>query len=865
MRYTLKDYQEDAVGDVLRNLADARDDWQRKRRLSSFSLAATTGAGKTVMAAAVIEALFDGNPDHNFEADPGAVVLWFTDDPQLNEQTRFKLMDAADGIAHSRLEVIEATFSQDRLQHGKVYFLNRQKLSKNATLVRGVLKEDDDRQYAMEGVPPPDRRAHTMWDILRNTIEDESLTLYVILDEAHRGMKAPNSADRAEKLTIVQRLINGANGTPPVPVVWGISATVARFRDAMAQVKGRTRLPDVEVDPARVQDSGLLKDDIRLDFPAEVGSFDSALLTRGAKLLRQSDESWNEYAKQQDDDSGNVIPLMVVQMPNKPSDDDLLEVISTIRAEWPELPNDAIAQVFGGGADISPGGVTIPYIRPQMVQDQTHIRVLLAKDAISTGWDCPRAEVFVSFRSAQDVTYITQLLGRMVRTPLARRIPGNDLLNSVSCVLPKFDENTATNVAKAMTGDRRDDVDGSGGGDGRRVLIAPVDMVANPDIPEAVWMAFDALPSHTLPRKSAKAVMRFTALAQALSRDGLRAGAVAEAYRELCKVLDGLCARHREHLEAARKDVEVVSGITRIVGIHGDTKGDDLAFEELADERAIQGDYKAAGRLLSPELAKRYADHLADPRDDDTLIDAHITVAAIGKMQALGLANINDTMEREAEELARAWFDEYRVLIRGLSDERQSVYATIKGMSPEPQRTDIQRPRVRSENTKDESGQLLPTRRLHLMADTEGQFPIAELNDWEIGVLDREIQRGDLLAWYRNPARASDDALAIAWKDGSDNWRRMCPDFIFFHGSQDDVKVSIVDPHGHHLGDALGKLRGLADFANKHGASFHRIEAIAKVGDHLKVLDLKDESARLAVDNGTDASSLYEKTSLNYL
>ena len=78
------------------------------------------------------------------------------------------------------------------------------------------------------------------------------------------------------------------------------------------------------------------------------------------------------------------------------------------------------------------------------------MRVLIAKDAISTGWDCPRAEVMVSFRPANDKTYIAQLLGRMVRTPLARRIPGNDRLNSVDCLLPKFDKETVENVVKAL-------------------------------------------------------------------------------------------------------------------------------------------------------------------------------------------------------------------------------------------------------------------------------------------------------------------------------------------------------------------------------------------------------------------------------
>src|SRR5579859_3443844 len=120
MRFALKDYRSDAVGDVLCNLADARDDWHRKQRPVAFSLTATTGAGKTVMAAAVIEALFEGDADYDFEADPTALVLWFTDDPSLNEQTRFKLIEVSDRIAASRLVVIENTFNQETLEPARV-------------------------------------------------------------------------------------------------------------------------------------------------------------------------------------------------------------------------------------------------------------------------------------------------------------------------------------------------------------------------------------------------------------------------------------------------------------------------------------------------------------------------------------------------------------------------------------------------------------------------------------------------------------------------------------------------------------------------------------------------------------------------
>ena len=608
MRYTLKDYQDDAVSEVLAHLARARDDWRRWNSRTAFSLTATTGAGKTVMAAAVIEALFDGNPDYEFDSDPGAVVLWFTDDPSLNEQTRFRLLDAADRIAHSRLVVIENTFNQERLEPGIVYFLNAQKLGKKSLLVRGVLENSP--ATAQHDMPMPDARSFTMWDTLANTITDEHLTLYLILDEAHRGMKPPSRGDRTEKATIVQRLVNGAHGVPPVPIVWGISATVERFNDAMAKAENRTTYPSVVVDPARVQESGLLKDDIRLDFPAETGQFDTVLLARATKKVTRSTELWRAYAQQEGATAEAVVPLLVVQVPNKPSNELLLSALATIRNTWPQLEPDAIAHVFGDHSPLNLGGVTVPYVSPETVQDRTHIRVVFAKDAISTGWDCPRAEVLVSFRPAKDETHITQLLGRMVRTPLARRVPGNDLLNSVECVLPHFSRSTAARVARTMLGDREQDDDGTGGGAGRRVLFAPVDMDVNRVIPEAVWEAFDLLPSQTLPRKVARPIRRLSALAQALSRDGLRAAARKDAYQKLFAKLDGLLAQHKATVAVASKGILKVEGETLVVRVVGGEVLEHQTFVEAADEQSVEADFKAACRTLTADLARKYADHL---------------------------------------------------------------------------------------------------------------------------------------------------------------------------------------------------------------------------------------------------------------
>src|ERR1035441_86153 len=200
MKFTLKDYQTDAVRDALSNLNKARKDWHGDAYKSAFSLTAVTGAGKTVMAAAVFEALFHGDDEFDFDADPGAVVIWFSDDPSLNEQTRFRLIEASDRLSVSDLEVVQNTFNRERFEAGKVYFLNTQKLGKNSLLVRGYDPEAA-AQRGEQSFPEmrPDLHSYTIWDTIQNTIEDPSLTLYLVLDEAHRGMGNTTNAAEQDK------------------------------------------------------------------------------------------------------------------------------------------------------------------------------------------------------------------------------------------------------------------------------------------------------------------------------------------------------------------------------------------------------------------------------------------------------------------------------------------------------------------------------------------------------------------------------------------------------------------------------------------------------------------------------------------
>lgn len=850
MKFTLKDYQADAVRDALSNLKKARKRWHEDADKHAFSLTAVTGAGKTVMAAAAFEALFHGDDEYDFDADPGAVVIWFSDDPALNEQTRFRLMEASDRIRHTDMVVVEHPFSRAKFEAGKIYFLNTQKLGKNSLLVRGFEGEED---LLSDG--RPDEQAFTIWDTIRNTIEDPALTLYLVLDEAHRGMGNLTNAAQSAKSTIVLRLINGVSGVPGIPVVWGISATVERFRRAMEGAQKRITLPDVVVDSAKVQESGLIKDTIILDIPDEVGDFDTVLVRRATDKLKASTEAWAEYAKQQDE-AHTVIPLMVLQVPNTPDPNDIGRALDTIYQQWPDLPSGSVAHVLGEHTTQQYGNRNVPYISPERVQESTWVRVLIAKDAISTGWDCPRAEVMVSFRAAVDRTHITQLLGRMVRSPLARRIPGNDRLNSVECLLPKFDVKTVSEVVDALM--KGDDTLSAPSG---RVLVNPVEMKPNPAASQAVWNKFEALPSHTRPQRGAKPAKRLTALAHELASDDILPGAGKLAHAEMHKVMDLAQARYKTEIEKKRNAVMTVDGKTVIADIQGQTKSFNQFWED-ADMAVIDDAYRRAARIFSPDISRTYVDALAyrnaDPEDADefeeALVEARVSVAALGLV-----TDVQPYFDAEAEKLAKAWLAKYSQAIKGLSHDRQESYRQIMEMSAEPQDVDLVKPDAKFEPTKarlNDDETALPTYKNHLLCDDQGNYP-AELNTWEVKVVESEMKQAGFSFWYRNPQQPGQSSLGIAYLSG-EQYGIVRPDFIFFATRADGTVVAdIVDPHSLHLADALPKLQGLALYAETHAKVYRRIESVAEAMGRLRVLDLTKEEVRKAIAAAKDAASLF--------
>lgn len=435
MKVTLFPFQQIAVTSLRQASAEALGGYQRTHTPQIVSFTAPTGAGKTIIMSALIEDILFGTDVYPDQQD--AIFLWISDSPELNLQSKQKIDLKADRITLQQTVTIEESgFDQEILEDGHIYFLNTQKLSTSSN----ICKYGDTRHY-------------TIWDTLRNTIQEKSDRLYVIIDEAHRGMQG-RSAGRAT--TIMQKFIMGdrTNNLPVMPVVIGMSATIQRFNTLVGNTT--STIQRVTVEAEQVRRSGLLKDQIIVNYPEE-----GATTNEMAILQAATDEwvdkwnHWHQYCYEQH--YAYVNPVFVIQVENsnhesRYSDTDLAECLRKIEARiGKKLQEGEVVHTFGQTAsDITINGLDVKYREPSQIADDRKIKIVFFKENLSTGWDCPRAECMMSFRRANDITNIAQLLGRMVRTPMQMHIAVDDSLNNVHLFLPRFNQENVQKVINEL-------------------------------------------------------------------------------------------------------------------------------------------------------------------------------------------------------------------------------------------------------------------------------------------------------------------------------------------------------------------------------------------------------------------------------
>ena len=434
MKVELFPFQKMALFQLRRKTAEALGSYQRTHTPQVLSFTAPTGAGKTIILASLIESIYFG--DEEYPDQPDAIFVWLSDSPELNEQSRSKIDLKADKIRLDQcVTITDESFDQEMLDDGHIYFLNTQKLGKSSNLT----KKGDGRTF-------------TIWETMQNTMDEKYDRLYFIIDEAHRGMQGRAAA---QATTIMQKFLKGSreDRLAPVPVVLGVTATPERFNNLVSGTESTIQKVIVSADDVRA--SGLLKDRIIIAYPEDAsGSKDMAVLQAAADDWKQKWEHWTQYCQEQH--YAYVNPVFVIQVQNQTgsgiSDTDLDDCLRKIEERTGfRFQDGEVVHTFGQTTStIQINGVAVRYLEPSRIADEKNVKVVFFKENLSTGWDCPRAETMMSFRRATDATYIAQLLGRMVRTPMQMHIQVDDVLNDVHLYLPYFDAQTVEDVVKAL-------------------------------------------------------------------------------------------------------------------------------------------------------------------------------------------------------------------------------------------------------------------------------------------------------------------------------------------------------------------------------------------------------------------------------
>jgi type III restriction enzyme len=810
VRLPLKDFQDTRVAELASKSRLSIGVASAGGGLQAISFAAPTGSGKTVMATALIERLLEGDE----EAPPldDLTVLWISDQPELNQQTFSKMLLHSSALGPSQLKIVSATnFDQRAFGRHRVYFINTQKLSKGGGLV--------DR----EG----DYRTHTFWQTVANTVEAGADRLLVIIDEAHRGMRDRNR-ELAE--TIIQKFVKGAPGEmPPVPVLLGMTATPERF-DALLAGGDRTKW-QVTVTADEVRSSGLLKDVVSIRHTDEGQPSDVSLLRLAARDWKVLTERWAVYCEEENE-PWTVRPLLMVQVRDRRGSGEvtateLTEAVEAIEAEVEGLGPNAMAHAFPDAGVLEIASRKIRHLAPADIDRDPHVLVVFFKESLNTGWDCPRAEVMMSYRPARDATYIAQLVGRMVRTPFARRIEKDESLNAVSLYLPHYDRTNVGKVVEKLTG--RDDED------------VPIDVEDAANVVELVradgfGAAFELLgklPTYVGPiRPNANQVNRVMKLAALLSADEIDPDAPKVARAALVQVLLDRRSEmaEEETYEALIEDRRKITVRTLDVplrpGLTADTRTEEI---EAAPEN-VDDLFRSARRRLREGLHDEYFRHrvkIDDVDPDDAKIEAFLL-----SNDAIALTRLESTARARTE----SWLDARAGAVESLFEGRRQPYEDILGLAAEPEKTKLRPP----ETVRTKRADVTWTK--HLYVDEHGSYP-DKLGTWEAKTMQEEMARDDVVAWLRNPSRKK-WSLRVPYKSGG-KWSGMFPDLLVFRSREGGgLTVDILDPHTHSLADAADKARGLAEYADKHFNLFGRIELIRQVAGKLQRVDLRQKEIR---------------------
>jgi len=415
-------------------------------------------------------------------------------------------------------------------------------------------------------------------------------------------------------------------------------------------------------------------------------------------------------------------------------------------------------------------------------------------------------------------------MGRMVRTPLARRIERRDELNDVHLLLPHFDERAVDDVIQSLK--NTDDVPPADAEDAKKVVT----LKRRPGT-EAVFGSMEPLVTYRVNAHRAQSdIRRYQAIAQRLTIDGIdddawekaKANAVAwirESVDKLKKL--GQFDRDRKALTRVALSTVAVQSVTG-------KREDEADYVIDASDLDIERQFQEAGRALGNGLHQTYWKSYADRDPLEVKLELIVATRDAASMVEL---------ERRSKDAFNALYDSSRAAIGKLHEQSRMIYDRLRSASTTPEAIAWQLPdtidflRDPMELAWDK----------HLFVEGKGEFR-SDLGSWEAGILEEELKRDDLVAWLRNLDRKP-WSLEIPYQSAG-KAAAMFPDLVIARKVVGEIKFDILEPHDPSRYDNIEKAKGLADFAEKHGDVFSRVQLIRKLHDRFARLEMNRSDVR---------------------
>lgn len=331
-------------------------------------LKAPTGSGKTYMASQIIDKVGTGFEKSTF--------VWLSiGTGNIHIQSKESLERYYGESPRVRTIDYICSGSQTSLREGEILVINWEKI------------RTKDRSGEWKNIAMKDADSVNFREILDNTVE-EGTKIILVIDESHLSLDSERGQEIVELIK------------PSITLE--ISATPKIKTDGEYKVSYHE-----EIKPKDVIDSGMIKDQIILNenlVTEKDGKIKSSSVLKTAFLKRKELKALYEK------EGTNVNPLVLIQIANADEGEEKIkEVEEFLASENITKDNGKLAVWLSEEKD----KINLTDIK----ENNGSQEFLIFKEAVATGWDCPRAQILVRYRDVKSETFKIQVIGRILRMP----------------------------------------------------------------------------------------------------------------------------------------------------------------------------------------------------------------------------------------------------------------------------------------------------------------------------------------------------------------------------------------------------------------------------------------------------------------